>query len=525
MTSPQSRLRARSGGVLLHPTSLAGPSEAGDLGPAAHAFVDFVAASGLTWWQVLPLCPPGAGDSPYSSSSVFAGSPTLVSLERLRDDGLLDAGDPSFEPCTAERRVDFVKNRVRREGALRRAFERAKGSPEARDAFDDFCRKSDYWLGPFAMFATLKRLHGERAFFEWPREHKRRDPEALRAVAAAHADEIGFHKFVQHRFATDLAALVHHAHSRGVALMGDAPIYVAHDSADVWANPELFQLDENGDPRAVAGVPPDAFSDEGQLWGNPLYDWDALARFGFGFWVARLGQMLKSFDAVRLDHFIGFSRYYAVPRGETSAKKGTFHPVPGRALFDAVYGALGPVELVAEDLGVVTDEVRQLRDHFRLPGMSVLQFAFSPGAHAEASRPHNFPVHSVAYTGTHDNDTTVGWFSGPPDNASGDARAHWEAERRFALSYLGLPDDTAAPDAARALIRAAFRSQCRTIILPAQDLLGLGRETRMNRPGVADGNWSFRLLPGELTDEVAQRARSLAELYGRIASGKAERLA
>ncbi|MBL8740021.1 MAG: 4-alpha-glucanotransferase, partial [Myxococcales bacterium] len=336
------RLEARSGGVLLHPTSLTGPFEAGDLGPSAHAFVDFIASCGLSWWQVLPLCPPGAGESPYSSSSVFAGSPTLVSLERLRDDGLLDASEPCFAPCAPERRADFNRNRARRDAALRRAFERAKSSADLRESFDDFCRKSDFWLGPFAMFATLKRIHGERAFFEWPREHKRRDPDALRAIGAQHADEIGFQKFVQHRFATDLEALVRHARARGVALMGDAPIYVAHDSADVWQNPELFQLDEAGDPQAVAGVPPDAFSDEGQLWGNPLYDWNALARFGFGFWIARLGQMLKSFDAVRLDHFIGFSRYYAVPRGEKSAKKGSFHPVPGRELFEAVYRALGP---------------------------------------------------------------------------------------------------------------------------------------------------------------------------------------
>jgi 4-alpha-glucanotransferase len=519
VTGP-SRLRERSAGVLLHPTSLVGPFEAGDLGPAAHAFVDFVASAGLSWWQVLPLCPPGAGDSPYSSSSVFAGSPSLVSLERLRDDGLLDASDACFAACSPDRRADFGQNRVRRDGALRRAYARAKGSPETHEALDDFCRKSDFWLDAFAMFSTLKQLHGERAFFEWPREHKLRDPDALRAIAVSHADEIGFHKFVQHRFASDLDALVRHAHSRGVSLMGDAPIYVAHDSADVWANPELFQLDEAGDPRAVAGVPPDAFSDEGQLWGNPLYDWDALARFGFGFWVARLGQMLKSFDAVRLDHFIGFSRYYAVPRGETSAKKGTFHSVPGEALFDAVYRALGPVELVAEDLGVVTDDVRKLRDHFRLPGMSVLQFSFSPGPHAEASRPHRFPVHSVAYTGTHDNDTTVGWFSGPPEDASSETRAHWEGERRFAIAYLGLAPDTAAPEAARALMRAAFRSQCNTIILPAQDLLGLGRDTRMNRPGIPNGNWSFRLLPGELTEEIARDTRALAELYGRSSQGE-----
>lgn len=508
-------LRDRSAGILLHPTSLAGPFEAGDLGPAAHRFVDFVASAGLSWWQVLPLCPAGAGRSPYSSSSVFAGSPDLVSLERLRDDGLLDEGDESFAPAVASRHADFDTNEGRRSRALRVAFERAKTSTSEREGFDDFCRRNDFWLDSFACFSALKQLHGQRAFFDWPREHKLRESSAMREIEATHADEIGFHKFVQHRFATDLDALVRHAHSRGVRLMGDAPIYVAHDSADVWANPELFQLDENGDPSAVAGVPPDAFSDEGQLWGNPLYDWDALAKFGYGFWVARLGQMLKSFDAVRLDHFIGFSRYYAIPRGEKSAKNGSFHTVPGRALFEAIFRALGPVELIAEDLGVVTDEVRALRDHFRLPGMSVLQFSFSPGKHAEASRPHRHAVHSVAYTGTHDNDTAVGWFSGPPDDASSDARTHYEAERRFALGYLGLPESSAPAACARELVRATFRSQCETIIVPIQDLLGLGREARMNRPGVAMGNWSFRLLPADLDDTLARSTRDLAELYGR----------
>ncbi|MBL9023150.1 MAG: 4-alpha-glucanotransferase [Myxococcales bacterium] len=518
MTPIQFRLDERAAGILVHPTSLPGPFESGDLGPAAHAFVDFLASCGLRWWQMLPLGPVGHGHSPYASTSVFAGSDVLVSLERLRDDGLLDPADSALAPVEASARCDFGASDTRREGALRRAFEKARGLEVERRKLAAFGEEFAFWLDDYATFAAVKRRLGDKPFFEWPEGLRRREQAALGSFAEAHAEEIAFEKFVQSRFWSDLRALVAYAHEKNVALMGDAPIYVAHDSAEVWAHPEIFQMGADGEPEHVAGVPPDAFSDEGQLWGNPLYDWGYLEKHGFGFWVARLQHQFRIFDAVRLDHFIGFSRYWAVARGEKSAKNGTFHPVPGDRLFEAVFRGLGPVQLVAEDLGIVTDEVRALRDRFRLPGMSVLQFSFSPGRHAETSRPHRFPVRTIVYTGTHDNDTTAGWIGSAPEDASEGARTQWQAERDFALKYLAL--DPASPPSALAwdLVRAAFASHAQTAIVPVQDLLGLGRDARMNRPGIAGGNWSFRLLPGQLDERLAAKVHDLAELYGRTSA-------
>lgn len=515
MTSVRFRLDERAAGVLLHPTSLAGPFECGDLGPAAHAFVDFLASCGLRWWQMLPLGPVGHGHSPYASTSVFAGSDVLVSLERLRNDGLLDASDPALAPAPGEARCDFEASDRRRDGALRRAFEKARGIEEERRKLAAFSEQFAYWLDDYATFAAVKRMLGEKPFFDWPEGLRRREAAALASFAEAHPQEIALEKFVQARFWADLMALASYAHEKNVALMGDAPIYVAHDSAEVWAHPENFLMGPDGQPAFVAGVPPDAFSDDGQLWGNPLYDWGYLEKHGFGFWIARLEHQFRAFDAVRLDHFIGFSRYWAVARGETSAKNGTFHPVPGDRLFEAVFRGLGPVQLVAEDLGIVTDEVRALRDRYRLPGMSVLQFSFSPGRHAEPSRPHRFPVRTIAYTGTHDNDTTAGWIGSAPEDAAEGARAHWQSERDFALRYYGLDAKAAPRELAWEFVRAAFQSHAQTAIVPVQDLLGLGRDARMNRPGIAGGNWSFRLLPGQLDEALAQKVRDLAELYGR----------
>ncbi len=514
-TSSRFRLEDRGAGLLAHPTSLPGPFEGGDLGPSARAFVDFLASCGLRWWQMLPLGPVGHGHSPYASTSVFAGSAALVSLESLRDDGLLDASDEGLLPSANGDRCDFAANDRRRAGALRRAFVKAQTSRAELERLAEFEAAQAYWLADYAAFSAIKRHLGDQPFFAWPEALRRRQDAALGSFAEAHAEDLAFEKFVQARFWRDLQALTHYAHGKGVALMGDAPIYVAHDSAEVWAHPELFLMGESGEPAFVAGVPPDAFSDDGQLWGNPLYDWTYLERTGFGFWIARLEHQLRAFDAVRLDHFIGFSRYWAVAREEKSAKNGTFHPVPGARLFEALFRALGPVQLVAEDLGIVTDEVRALRDRFRLPGMSVLQFSFSPGRHAEAGRPHRFPVRSIVYTGTHDNDTTAGWLGSAPDDASADARARWQADKDFALKYLDLSADRPAAELAWGVVRAAFRSHASTAIVPVQDILGQGREARMNRPGIASGNWSFRLREGQLDDRLADRVRELAELYGR----------
>jgi 4-alpha-glucanotransferase len=508
-------LHERAAGLLLHPTSLPGPFETGDLGTAAHAFVDFLASAGLSIWQMLPLGPVGPGNSPYSATSVFAGSPWLVSLERLAADGLLSADDPLLAPAAPASVADYGRSIERRRAALRKAFQVAKTRPDLLRGAKEFSDRHAYWLRDFALFSTLKELHGGASHHAWPAPLRLREPSALAKLAHDHADDVAFHEFVQYRFATDVAALRAKAASRGVSMLGDAPIYVAEDSVEVWAHPELFLRDDKGELASVAGVPPDAFSDDGQLWGNPLYDWDYLQKSGFGFWVARIEHALRSVDAIRLDHFIGFVRYYAIPRGEKSAKRGTYHSVPGRALFDALRAALGPIPLVAEDLGVVTDEVHALRDHFGFPGMGILQFSFSPDPGAESSRPHRYRTRSVVYTGTHDNDTTAGWFSGPPDDASADSRARWARERALAIEYVGLPPAGTDAELAWGLVREAMKSHAVLSVVPMQDLLGQGREHRMNRPGIAEGNWAYRMLPGQATAELAARVRKLVELYGR----------
>ncbi len=508
-------LDERSAGLLLHPTSLPGPFETGDLGPAAHAFVDFLASAGVSIWQMLPLGPVGPGYSPYSATSVFAGSPWLVSLERLAVDGLLSADDPLLAPAPATANADYARSTDRRKAALRKAFEAAKTRQDVMHAAREYAERHRYWLRDFALFSTLKDLHGGASHHAWPTPFRLREPSALAQLEREHADDVAFHEFVQYRFASDVDALRAKAASRGVSLLGDAPIYVAEDSVEVWAHPELFLRDDRGELASVAGVPPDAFSDDGQLWGNPLYDWQYMQKSGFGFWIARIEHALRSFDAIRLDHFIGFVRYYAIPRGEKSAKRGTYHSVPGHALFEAVRAALGKLPLVAEDLGVLTDEVHALRDHFGFPGMGILQFSFSPDPGAETSRPHRYRTRSVVYTGTHDNDTTAGWFSGPPDDASADSRARWARERAFAVAYANLPTSATDAELAWGLVREAMKSHAVLAVVPMQDLLGQGREHRMNRPGVAEGNWAYRMLPGQATPTLAARLRAVVELYGR----------
>jgi len=501
------RLDRRSAGLLLHPTSLPGPYESGDLGPSAHRFIDVLADAGQTWWQMLPLGPAGPGFSPYASTSMFAGDPMLVSLEALAAGDLLAAGDPALVAVPAAERIDHVATRERRRPALDRAYDAfsARGGDAVLETFAD---RNGSWAHDYALFAALKRAHGDGSFRSWPEALRRRDPRALDQARRDLAREIRREHFGQWALSEQLDDLRAHARARGVGLMGDVPIFVDDDSAEVWARPELFELDSSGSLQSVAGVPPDAFSDEGQLWGNPLWNWEAIRARGYAIWIERLGMSLSRFDAVRLDHFIGFSRFWAIPRTAKSAKQGAYRPGPGADLFEAVFRALGPVQLVAEDLGVLTDAVRSLRDEFRLPGMCVAVFSFSPGG--EESRLHTFPARSVAYTGTHDNDTARGWIDSPPADASTPTLTAWAAEKAFALEYLATSEEGFAD----ALVRAVYRSASTTAITPVQDVLGLGRGARMNRPGIADGNWSYRLEAGAL-EAHAPRLRRLCELYGR----------
>lgn len=493
------RLETRASGLLLHPTSLPSPYGVGDLGSAAYAFVDFLAAARQTWWQMLPVGPTHAAHSPYDSTSVFAGNPLLVSLERLVEIGLLDPDDLAGAPPSGDR-VDFDAAVRFREQRLRRAFARfARWDGGGRSDFEAFCARSRPWLDDYALFLALKWAHRGAAWTHWEPALRDREPVALARARDELADEIDFHRFLQYLFQSQWDALRAHARARGVALLGDAPIFVAHDSADVWAHRDYFRLDREGRPLVVAGVPPDAFSATGQLWGNPLYDWDRLAERGYDWWVARLATAFERFDAVRIDHFIGFQRYWEIPAGSDTAQSGSWRPGPRDDFFRHVFDRLGPVQLVAEDLGAMGDDVRELRDRFGLPGMRVLQFAFG-GDPGNEHLPHHHVPRSVVYPATHDNDTTVGWWRTLPEH-----------ERDFCRRYLR----TDGAEIHWELLHAAWASVARVAIATVQDLLGLGPEARMNRPGTTEGNWAWRLREGALTDEVGHRLADLTWLYGR----------
>jgi 4-alpha-glucanotransferase len=501
-------LDTRSGGLLLHLASLPGPHGCGDLGPAAHEFADFLAAAGQRWWQMLPVGPAGAGDSPYSSPSSFAGSRLFVSLAALAEQGLLDVGDLDAPAELGRGRVDRTAAREFRSERLQRAFARFEaGANASGQEFSRFAERNRDWLDDWALFAALKDESGGKPWWEWTPELRSRRAGALVAARERLAGALRFQRFLQFTFDHQWRSLREHCRARGVLLMGDIPIFVARDSADVWAHQDLFHLDEEGHPTVVAGVPPDYFSATGQLWGNPLYRWSVMRERGYAWWIARLRHSFERFDAVRLDHFIGFARYWEVPARHKTAEHGRWRRGPGAPFFQKVFERLGRLELVAEDLGSVTPEVEALRDRFSLPGMKVLQFCFGPEPGAEPLRPHNFEKRLVVYTGTHDNDTTAGWFAELV--AGGESR---RGEREMVQRYLA----TDGHDIHWQMLRMAWMSVARLAIAPVQDVLGLGSEHRMNRPGTAGGNWSFRLDPGALSPALAGRLRELTATYGRL---------
>jgi 4-alpha-glucanotransferase len=500
-------LRTRASGILLHPTSLPGPHGSGDLGPEAHSFIDFLARASQRWWQMLPVAPPGYGESPYSAQSAFAGSPMLVSPELLAADGLVDAAVETRSHMPASERVDFAGAGARRAALLQAAF--AAFRPD--DAFDRFCVEEAWWLDDFALFRALKQAHGGLQWTLWDADVRMRRPRAIAAAKSELAERIAFEKFVQFAFDRQFGQLRAYAHGRGVGLVGDVPIFVAHDSADVWQNPDLFFLDEKGEPTVVAGVPPDYFSATGQRWGNPLYRWGRMQRTGYDWWIRRFRATLRRFDAVRLDHFIGFKRSWQIPASEPTAVRGRWAKGPGSDLFDVVKASLGELPLIAEDLGVVTRSVHALRDAYRLPGIKVLQFAFGDDPSADSFLPHNYRRRSVVYTGTHDNDTSLGWFRDPGGAGRPRTPAQAQEERDRALLYLG-SDGT---EIHWSMIRTALASVARLAILPLQDVLGLGSEARMNRPGQSQGNWGWRFGRKALTPELENRLGMLTHSFGR----------
>lgn len=499
-TTPWSEVSfPRSSGVLMHLSSLASPYGIGAMGQTARDFVDFLAAAGQACWQLLPVCPTGYGDSPYQTFSAFAGNPYFIDLETLEQHGLLDRAEyAQIDWESTPDAVNYGALYEKRYPVLRRAAQRFLASPP-RD-FDEF-RNNAPWLEDYALFMTLKDLHRGTAWLNWSPALRNRDPEALEAVRRECAFELAFWQTVQYLFFSQWNALRSYANQKGVSIIGDLPIYVSLDSVDVWAHPELFQLDENHVPREVSGCPPDGFSADGQLWGNPLFDWERMEREDFGWWVNRIKALCGMYNLLRIDHFRGFDSYYSIPYGDTTAKNGHWKTGPGMKLFQAVERQIGTQPIIAEDLGFLTDSVRRLLRDSGFPGMKVLEFAFdSRDAAGSEYLPHNYPVHCVAYTGTHDNDTVLGWLSSA---TPGDAA--------YARDYLRLT----GTDDHWGMMRALWGSAARLTIVQAQDILGLGSEARMNIPSTAGGNWRWRALPGSFTPELARRLRHCMKLYGR----------
>jgi 4-alpha-glucanotransferase len=495
----------RAAGILLHPTSLPGPYGIGDMGPEVDRFLDWMKGAGQTIWQILPLGPTGLSNSPYVCASAFAGNPLLISPERLAEEGLLPEEALREPPGFPEDHVDFGAVSRWKEGLLRASWDRFQaGAPDAlKEEFRAFRRAPEqaFWLWDWTLYATLKGQEKGKEWLAWPADLATRTAVSLSLAATRLSDEVDYHAYVQFLFFRQWARVRRAAADRGIRILGDVPIYVAPDSADVWANQEIFQLDGDGRPTAVAGVPPDYFSETGQLWGNPLYQWEVLEGNGFEWWVERVRAVLRTCDAMRVDHFRGFAGYWAVPFGEETAINGRWVMGPGIKLFHALRAALGDPPLVAEDLGIITDDVKALIAELGIPGMCVLQFAF--GDPDSTHLPHHYTPNTLVYTGTHDNDTTRGWWA-----------SIGEPERGRARDYLGLPE-SGGGEIEWALIRAAYDSVAQWAFVPVQDVLGLGSEARMNTPSLHDGNWGWRLRRGALGAEHAARLRRLVEVSGR----------
>ena len=492
----------RSSGVILHPTSLPGPDGIGDLGPEAYQWVNFLKEAGFSLWQILPLGPTGYGDSPYQAFSAFAGNPYLISTALLLDSDLLSGEDLNDRPAFPDEYVDYGGVFHWKFKLLDRAFARfqSHASPELKAEMAAFQTQESAWLEDFSLFMAIKESQRGVSWDQWPEPLRNRQADALAAFRRSHPDSVMRHVFRQFLFYRQWQSLHAYAKEQGVQIIGDIPIFVAYDSAEVWARPELFYLDPQGKPTVVAGVPPDYFSPTGQLWGNPLYRWDVHQHSGYAWWIERIRSALKLVDILRVDHFRGFAAYWEVPAGMPTAEAGRWVPGPGAGLFEAIRAHLGGLPIIAEDLGEITPDVFELRDRLELPGMKVTHFAFSGDPH-HPFLPHNYPVNCVAYTGTHDNDTTVGWYQTTP-----------EPERDFCRRYLARPCDDIAWD----LIRAVWSSPAVMALAPLQDFLSLGSSARMNQPGRPSGNWGWRMDPQIFSDEkLIARAKETNFLYGR----------
>jgi 4-alpha-glucanotransferase len=492
----------RQAGILLHPTSLPGPDGIGDIGPAAYQWINTIKKAGFSLWQVLPLGPTGYGDSPYQCFSAFAGNPFLVSPSLLLEDGLLHSSDVSERPALPANHVDYGAAIHWKNHLLQLAYSRfcRIHPPLMMDEFNEYQLAEDAWLKDFSIFMAIKEQMNGKAWNEWPKELRKRIPETIKEFSEQHAKSIEYHQFRQFLFSRQWNQLHSYVNEAGIKIIGDIPLFVAYDSADVWANPELFFLDREGNPEFVAGVPPDYFSATGQLWGNPLYRWDYHRQTDYAWWIARIRATLTLFDFIRLDHFRGFAGYWEIPAGMLTAEKGRWVPGPGADFLSRVSQVLGRLPIIAEDLGEITPDVFELRDKFNLPGMKIFQFSFASDS-TDPFLPHNYPVNCVAYTGTHDNDTSIGWYQTAP-----------ESERDFCRRYLAC-DSTGIP---WEMIRAVWQSAARIAIAPLQDFLSLDTSARMNFPGRMGGNWSWRMTGNGLSDELVNRIKEFNWLYNRL---------
>ncbi|MEA3490754.1 MAG: 4-alpha-glucanotransferase [Campylobacterota bacterium] len=494
----------RRSGILLHPTSLPSAYGIGDLGSSSYAFIDFLKESGQSIWQMLPLGPTGYSNSPYQALSAFAGNPALISPELLIEDRLLDTTE-TYIATDDLSIVDFDRVIPCKLELLQKAYESFKLQPHhhLREEFHTFCSKESYWLDDFALFLALKSYYENTLWTEWPADIRSRQPKALEEYREKLDDRIESYCFIQFLFFHQYDKLHLYAQKQGIELIGDIPIFVAQDSSDVWSHPEWFLLDKDGNPTVVAGVPPDYFSQTGQRWGNPIYDWKQLKKEGYSFWIDRFRHTFAMFDCVRIDHFRGFVDYWEIPASQETAIDGEWRRGPGLDLFKTImheFGGLIPV--IAEDLGIITDDVIELRDMLDFPGMAVLQFGFESMQSSDPSSflPHNLKVNQVVYTGTHDNNTTIGWWSEQPEEVDD-----------FLRCYLNTDAKLINMD----MIRAALRTTCHMAIFPMQDLLGLGSDSKMNMPGTTYGNWQWRMLPDAINSSIEKNLLRMTKLYGR----------
>lgn len=504
----------RSSGILLHISSLPGPFGIGDFGPAAYQFADTLAYADQHIWQVLPLVPVGYGYSPYASPSTFAGNPLFISPERLVDEGLLERRDLQSIPDFPSHQVAFEDVVPYKYVLLSKAYKlfHCQGSAADKAAFQSYCDHNQDWLDDYALFAVLKFVHEGAEWVSWSKGLRQRDPKALSKARKTHREGIEMQKFWQYLFDKQWADLKAYCNKKSIRIFGDLPIYVAHDSADVWANNELFFLDKTGRQTVVAGVPPDYFSENGQRWGNPIYRWDQMEKNGYAWWIRRFNAMIHQVDLIRLDHFRGFEAYWEVPASEETAVNGTWVKGPNRKLFDALEKALGRLPVIAENLGVITPEVTEIMEAFGYPGMAVLQFAFDGDASSEFL-PHNYTQDLVAYTGTHDNDTLRGWWFN--DSSTQDPAVKRRA-RQYAGDYLRI-SDPGSHDVHWAFNQALLASVAKIVVLPVQDVAGLDSDGRMNTPGtVGAPNWAWRMQKGMLNHESIERLKHLTHLYGRV---------